>query len=554
MALTTDATKQVETPTIVGDHVGHHEVVVLGAGVSGIYQIKKLVDLGVDAIVLEADDDLGGTWYRNRYPGARFDSESYTYGYSFSKEVLDGWHWKERFSAQPENLKYLNFVADTFDLRRHMVFGARVASMTWDEAERRWTVQLQDGRSCTARFVITSIGPLSIPTLPKYEGIDDFGGQSFHTWAWPKEPVDLAGKRVGVIGTGATGIQVIAEIADKVGELTVFQRRPNWSKPLNNAPIDDEEMAVIRARYDEIFANCKASPGGFEHVPRFGFWDATPEERRALWDDLYDRSGFAILAANYGEIFWDEAANQELSDYMAERIRQRVTDPEVAEKLIPKDHGFGLQRLPLETKYFEAYNRDNVHLVSITETPIVRFTKTGIETTAGHHELDIIVYATGFDAITGGYDRIDIRGVDGASLRDKWRDSPSTYLGVLSHGFPNLLMVAGPQSVSGSTNFPRAIETGVDWVTDLLQHAREHGTTRLEAQEDAERSWVGEVEQAQERMLFRRSRGWFTGYNSNVEGHDTGKVRYQAYFGGSPRYSKAISKAAAEGYPAITQS
>jgi cation diffusion facilitator CzcD-associated flavoprotein CzcO len=390
-----------------------------------------------------------------------------------------------------------------------------------------------------------------MPTLPRYPGMDEFGGQAFHTYHWPSDPVPLAGRRVGVIGTGATGIQVIAEIADKVDQLTVFQRRPNWSTPLNNAPISEEEMAGIRSRYDEIFANCAASPGGFEHVPRWGFWDMTAEERRAVWDELYDRSGFAILAGNFGEIFFDEAANQELSAYIADRIRARVDDPDLAERLLPRDHGFGLQRLPLETNYFEAYNRPNVHLVDLSETPIERFTATGIQTTADHHELDLIVYATGFDAITGGYDRIEIRGVDGRLLRDKWRDGPSTYLGVLSHGFPNLLMVAGPQSVSGSTNFPRAIETGVDWVTGLLQHALGGGCTRIEARADAEQEWVGEVERAHERMLFRRSKGWFTGYNSNVEGHQEGKVRYQAYFGGAPRYARTIDQAAADGYPAI---
>ncbi len=528
-----------------------HDVVVLGAGVSGIYQIKCLTDLGIDAIVLEADDDLGGTWYRNRYPGARFDSESYTYGYSFSQELLDEWHWKERFSAQPENLKYLNHVADKFDLRRHMRFGCRVEAMTWDDDECLWSLQVSGGRSVAARFVIASVGPLSSPTLPTYPGMDDFEGDAWHTYHWPSEPVSLEGKRVGVIGTGATGIQVIAEIADKVDELTVFQRRPNWSTPLNNAPIDDAEMAQIRARYDEIFANCAASPGGFEHVPRWGFWDATPEERQALWDELYEQPGFAVLAGNYAEIFFDEEANAELSGYIADRIRGRVDDPEVAEKLIPKDHGFGLQRLPLETKYFEAYNRDNVSLVDLSETPIERFTAAGIQTTAAEYELDLIVYATGFDAITGGYDRIRIEGVGGQKLGEKWSAGPSTYLGVLSAGFPNLLMVAGPQSVSGSTNFPRAIENGVDWITGLVSHALESGTTRIEAEEAAEAEWVEEVVRAHERMLFRRSKGWFTGYNSNVAGHQEGTVRYQAYFGGSPRYVAKVDAVAADGYSGI---
>lgn len=530
----------------------HHEVIVIGAGVAGIYQIKRLIDLGLDAIVLEADDDLGGTWYRNRYPGARFDSESYTYGYSFSRELLDEWHWQERFSPQPENMRYLNYVADKFDLRRHMRFNARVASMAWDEAGRCWHLSLASGETVSARFVISCIGVLSVPTPPRYEGIEDFEGDAFHTYWWPKEPVPLEGRRVGVIGTGATGIQVIAEIADKVGELYVFQRRPNWSTPLNNAPISAAEMAEIRARYDEIFANCAQSPGGFEHVPdRRGFWNLTHEERVAFWDELYRRPGFAILQANFVEIFSDEAANRELSEYIAGRIRERVHDPEIAEKLIPKDHGFGTQRLPLETHYFEAYNRDNVHLVDLSEAPIERITKTGIQTSAEHYALDLIVFATGFNAITGAFDHIDIRGCDGRTLAEKWREGPSTLRGLLTHGFPNLLMVAGPQSVSGSTNYPRAIESGVDWVTGLIEFATEHDHTRIEAQLAAERAWVEEVIRAHERILLRRSQGWFTGYNSNVEGHEAGKVRYQAYFGPAPKYVAMLKEQAAAGYPEL---
>ena len=530
----------------------HHEAIVIGAGVSGIYQIQRLADLGIDAILLEADEDLGGTWYRNRYPGCRFDSESYTYGYSFSRELLDEWHWKERFSSQPENLRYLNYVAEKFDLRRFMHFGSRVEAMRWDEDGRLWHLAIGDGRSYTARFVITGIGVICVPTLPRVEGIDDFEGDSFHTYWWPKEPVPLAGRRVGVIGTGATGIQVISEIASEVGELFVLQRRPNWSTPLNNAPISATEMAEIRARYDEIFATCARTNGGFEHLPdRRGFWNVTPEERKALWDELYATPGFAILARNFPEIYMDEEANREISDYVADRIRERVEDPVVAEKLIPKDHGFGTQRLPLETRYFETYNRDNVHLLDLSETPIERVTARGIQTRREHIDLDLIVYATGFDVITGAWDRMDVRGAGGVSLREKWRDGPSTYLGLMTHGFPNLLMVAGPQSVSGSTNFPRAIEGGVDWVTRFLEHARENGATRFEARAEAEKAWVEEVIRCHERLLARRSRGWFTGYNSNVEGHGEGSVRYVAYFGGAPKYTEMISRAAAEGYREI---
>ena len=529
-----------------------YEVIVIGAGVGGIYQIKRLADLGIKATVLELAGDLGGTWYWNRYPGARFDSESYTYGYSFSKELLEEWHWKERFSGQPENLRYLNYVADKFDLRKYMQFNVRVEAAHFDEARTLWRLKLSDGRTLTCRFVIMTLGLLSQPTLPRLEGMDTFKGRSFHTYYWPQEPVDLAGKKVAVIGAGATAIQVIGEIADKVGELTVFQRRPNWSAPLNNSPISETEMADIRKRYDEIFAACARSPGGFVHEPdRRGFYEVSPEERRALWDRLYDEPGFGIWLANFREIFMDEAANAELSEYIAERIRRRVKDPKVAEKLIPKDHGFGIQRVPMETHYFEAFNRPNVHLVDLRETPLERVTEKGLRTTEREYEFDVIVYATGFDAITGACDHIDIRGTGGQTLRDKWRDSCSSFLGMMVHGFPNLLMPAGPQSGSASTNYPRGIETGVNWCTDFLQRVREQGQTRFEATAEAEARWTAHVVGMYSVMLMRKAKGWFTGYNSNVAGHEEGKVRYFVYNGGAPKYVERINQVAANGYEGV---
>ena len=541
-----------ERKGIPSNEAMHHDVIVIGAGVSGIYQIKRLVDLGLDAIVLEADDDLGGTWYRNRYPGCRFDSESYTYGYSFSRQVLDEWHWKERFSSQPENLRYLNFVADTFDLRRHMHFNSRVASMRWDDTDRHWHIELTDGTAYRARFVIGGVGVLSAPTIPDYPGLAEFPGDVFHTYHWPKEPVPLAGRRVGVIGTGATGIQVIADIADKVGELYVFQRRPNWATPLNNSTISGAEMADIRARYDEIFDTCASTFEGFihEHEPR-RFHEATPEERKAHWDHLYAAPGFAIMAANFPDIFFDEDANREMSDYVASRIRNRVDDPVVAEQLIPKDHGFAMQRLPLETNYYEAYNRPNVHLVDLSATPIERITADGIATCDTEYPLDLIVMATGFDAITGAWDRMNITGVGGRSLAEAWSDGPRTYYGLMAHGFPNLLMVAGPQSVSGSTNFPRAIEGGVDWITDFIADAHQRHVTRFEATAAAEQEWIDEVVARQDRLLIRRSQGWYTGYNRNVDGHGEGTARYMAYWGGAPRYHATIGQLAADGYPGV---
>ncbi len=529
-----------------------YDVVIIGAGVGGICQIKHLVDHDFDAIVLEANDDLGGTWYSNRYPGCRFDSESYTYGYAFSQELLDEWHWKERFSPQPENLRYLNYVADKFNLRQYMRFGVRTKNLTWDEQDRTWTVELEDGEQFVTRFVITSVGVLSVPNLPNVEGIDTFKGESFHTFDWPHEPVSLEGRKVGIIGTGATGIQIIPEIADKVAELHVFQRNPNWSVPLNNGPISEAEMADIRARYDEIFATCNKSAGAFDHLPdRRGYHNLTPEERRATWDELYDRPGFALLIANFPETNMEEEPNRELSEYVAERIRQRIDDPAVAEKLIPKDHAFGMKRLPLETNYFEAYNRDNVHLVDISETPIERITERGIKTTDKEYDLDLIIYATGFDAVIGALKQLDIKGEGGLSLRDKWQEETTTYLGLLNHGFPNLLMVAGPQSVSGSTNYPRAIEDGVNWITRLLLHARKEGVTRIEARQEAEQNWVAEVKKMQDRMMFSHVQSWFTGYAPNAEGNSHYKVRYNAYWGGAPRYRQFLQAAADEGYGEI---
>jgi len=530
----------------------HYEVIVVGAGVAGIYQIKLLADLGIDATVLDTAGDLGGTWYRNRYPGARFDSESYTYGYSFSKELLDEWHWNERFSSQPENLRYLNYVADKFDLRKYMQFHCKVESAHFDETSDVWRLKIDDGRELTCRFLVMAVGLLSIPTPPRIKGMENFKGQSFHTFYWPKEPVEMAGKRVAVIGTGATGIQVIAEIADKVGDLTVFQRRPNWSAPLNNGPISEAEMAEIRARYDEIFKTCARTPGGFEHEPdRRGFYEVSREERLALWDKLYNSPGFAIWLRNFREIFTDEKANAEFSEYVANRIRQRVKDPAVAEKLIPRDHGFGVQRVPMETHYFEAYNRDNVHLVDISETPIEEITETGLRTTERDYQFDIIVYATGFDAITGAFDRIDIQGVGGVKLRDQWSDGPSTFLGMLVHGFPNFFMPSGPQSGSASTNYPRGIETGVNWCTNLLRFMWDHGYTRAEPTIEAQERWTAHVKQMYSAMLMRKAKSWFTGYNSNVPGHEHGKIRYLVYNGGSPKYVSRINEVADNDYQGI---
>lgn len=529
---------------------GYHDFLVVGAGVCGIYQLVKLRELGADVLVIDRNDDLGGTWYQNRYPGCRFDSESYSYGYSFSEELLQEWDWTEHFSPQPETLRYLNYVADKFDLRRDMQFGCDVTAMTFDEPSGTWTVALADGRHLRCRYLLTAIGMLSTPTLPRYPGMASFEGRSFHTYDWPHEPLDLTGKRVAVIGTGATAVQLIPVVAEVAEDLVVFQRRPNWCAPLHNRPITPDEMAGIKASYDEIFARCARSPGAFIHGPdRRAFAEVPREERLAFWERLYASPGFEKWVGNFREVLMDEEANAEFSAFVADKIRQRVHDPVLAEKLIPRDHGFGVQRVPLETNYYEAYNRANVHLVDIEETPIVEITPAGIRTTDQERAFDVIVYATGFDAITGAFDRIDITGAGGRALRDLWHLGPSTYLGVFVAGFPNLVMLTGPQGASNSTNFPRAIEYGVDWATDLYRYMAEHGYTRVEADDEAQAEWTEHVKELYSGLLLRKAKSWFTGYNENVDGHDI--TRYLIYNGGAPRYRKHLDAVAADGYPGL---
>jgi cation diffusion facilitator CzcD-associated flavoprotein CzcO len=543
------ATQSVTTGTQAAPY--DYEVIVLGAGVSGIYQIKLLTDQGVKATVLDANGGVGGTWYNNRYPGARFDSESYTYGYSFSKEVLAEWNWNERFAPQPETLRYLNFVADKFDLRKYMQFNCRIKAMHFDEQHDLWRVSVSDGRTLTARVVVAGIGPLSTPSLPRYEGMKDFKGISFHTNDWPHEPLDLTGKRVGIIGTGATAIQIIPEVAKQCAHLTVFQRRANWAAPLNNGLISVDEMNAIRARYDQIFDACARSPAAFEHIPdQRSFYDVSPEERRAFYDKLYAEPGFGIWLANFPEIFVDEKANAEISNYIAEKIRQRVKDPAIAELLIPKDHGFGIQRLPLETGYFETYNRDNVELVNSKADPIKCITEKGLRMSSGREfEFDVIVYATGFDAFTGAYDRIDIRGIGGKKLFDEWKDGPTTYLGMLVHGFPNLVMLGGPQTAAA--NFPRGSETAIEWVTPMLEFMRHKGYTRFEARAASQAAWTQAVKDSYNGLLMNKAQSWITGYNSNLDGHEYGHTRYNIFATGGAEYAKHLNAAAANDYQGI---
>lgn len=522
-----------------------YDVIVIGAGISGMYQLYTLRERGFRVRVFEAGTGVGGTWYWNRYPGARFDSESYSYAYSFSQELLDEWDWTEHFSPQPETEKYLNYVADKFDLRRDIQFSARVTSAHFDEIDNYWKLTLENGEIHRSRFMVTAVGPLSAPTWPRFDGMQAFQGQSYHTGLWPKESVDFKGKRVAVIGTGATGVQTIQEVAKTAQKLTVFQRRPNWCKPLLNRKIDKAEMEEIRQRYPEIFQRCKETLSCFMHTPDMRFTMQVPEdEREAFWEKLYDTPGFGFWIGNFRDILTDREANAAVSDFVARKIRQRVNDPKTAELLIPTDHGFGTRRVPQETYYYETYNRPNVELVSILENPIERITATGIQTAERDFDFDIIIYATGFDAITGSFDRIDIRGVNGESLKSKWRRALETYLGIQVAGFPNMFMVMGPHTALG--NIPRSIEHNVEWVTGLIGYLDQHGLTRAEAQEASVQDWTRFVLEKAEGLLTNEVDSWMTGINQNVDGK---QERIVARFAGSaPAYREHCDEIAAEGY------
>src|SRR3954462_1411605 len=521
------------------------DAIVIGAGVSGLYQLYKLRELGQRVRVFESGTGVGGTWYWNRYPGARFDSESWTYGYSFSQELLKEWHWQEHFAPQPETERYLNHVADKFDLRRDIQFNSRVAAAHYHEETRSWDLKLEDGRHYSTRFLVTAIGILSAPTMPNIRGVGSFKGISCHTHAWPRDGVDFAGKRVGIVGTGATAVQTIQEIAKTVGQLTVFQRTPNWCAPLHNGKISQEEMRDIRARYDEIFALCSTSPGCYIHAPDpRKTLEVTPEEREAFWEKLYASPGFGIWMGNFSDMLTDRAANALASDFIARKIRQRVKDPAVAEKLIPRNHGLGTRRVPLETGYYEVYNQPNVELVDINETPIERVTARGIQTSDREREFDIIIYATGFDAITGAFDRIDIRGVDGVRLKDLWKDGPQTYLGVLVEGFPNMLMAMGPHA--GLGNYTRTAEYSVEWVTGLIRFATERDLTRIEATAAGVAEWTDYVLELGQGQLMNEIASWMTGVNRNVEGKQ--KARIMRYSGGHPAYREHCDAVATDGY------
>ena len=525
----------------------NYDVVIIGAGMSGMYQLYLLRNLGFSVRVFETGTDVGGTWYWNRYPGARFDSESYSYGYSFSKEVLDEWEWSEHFSAQPETLQYLNYIADKFDIRKDIQFGARVVGAVFQEEENNWNITLQDGCQATAQFMITAVGPISAPVMPNIEGRNDFLGEAYHTGLWPHEPVSFVDKRVAVIGTGATGVQTIQEVAKTVGHLTVFQRSPNYCAPLHNSPIDAETQEKIKASYPKIFEKCAISHGAFMHDadPRYAL-DVSEEERKAFYEQRYMEPGFGIWMGNFRDIFVNQHANDTISEFVKSKIRERVDDPEVAEKLIPRDHGFGTRRVPLETNYYEAYNQANVLLVDIKDTPIKKITTTGLSCGGQDYQFDMIIYATGFDAVTGGFDRIDIRGLGGLRLKEKWQNGPRTYLGLQVESFPNMFTLVGPHNAASFCNIPRCIEQNVEWVANLLSYLKERNIKRIAPTLAAENEWTDHVNEVASKLLFTKVDSWFTGINKNIAGKD--QRTSLLYAGGAPSYKQRCDEVASNDY------
>ena len=530
------------------DGATQFDAIVIGAGFGGLYALHKLRDEGFRVRVLEMADGVGGTWYWNRYPGARVDVEGIEYSYSFSKEIEQEWNWSEVMPSQPELERYLNFVTDRLDLRRDIQFSTRVASLAYDDARARWTVRTDDGESFVAQFVIAATGCLSAPLTPSIEGIDSFEGVSLYTSLFPKEGFDFTGKRVAVIGTGSSGVQTIPEVAAQAAHTYVFQRSAAFTRPANNRPIDAAEMEAIKAEYPTLRQRQLESYAG---TLRFGAVTITPvpEEQKILAAPMEERLA-KIDEVGWGapwawsDVMFDVDANRAGVDLYGELIRRHVNDPSVAESLVPH-YPIGCKRLILDTGYFEVFNRDNATLVDLRQNPIRRVTPRGVQTEQAHFDVDVIVYATGFDAMTGALNRIDIRGRDGVLLRDVWADGPRTMLGLQIAGFPNFFTITGPGSPSVHTNMVMAVEQHVDWISDCLRYLQSNGKRAVEATTEAQDAWVEHVASLAHGTIRASDacNSWYIGANV------PGKPRvYQAYIGGQPLYRQKCDEIAAAGY------
>jgi cyclohexanone monooxygenase len=524
------------------------DVVVVGAGFAGMYALYRLRQSDLRVQVFEAASDVGGTWWWNRYPGARCDIESMDYSYSFDEDLQQEWEWTERYSTQPEILRYANHVADRFDLRRDIQFDTRVVGAHWDEAACRWDVETDRGDRVSTRFVVMAVGCLSTTKQPEVDGIKSFRGPIYHTGRWPHDGVDFTGQRVGIIGTGSSGIQSIPLIAAQAAHLTVFQRTPNFSMPAKNALLDPAFVSERKAHYAEHRQKARESRSAVvaerSEIPALGISD---DDREATFWSAWESGLLYALVGSFNDLLLDEAANETAAEFVRARIRDTVDDPDVAESLCPRDHPFGTKRPCLDTNYYATYNRDNVTLVDVRSAPIVELTPTGIRTEADHYELDAIVFATGFDAMTGPLLGPDIRGVGNARLRDKWTAGPRTYLGLATAGFPNLFMITGPGSPSVMVSMITAIEQHVDWIADCIAYLDDNGMATIEPDLDREDAWVAHVNEVAGRTLFPRANSWWMGANV------PGKPRvFMPYIGGFNVYGQICFDVAANDYDGFT--
>ncbi|MEU6654296.1 alpha/beta hydrolase fold domain-containing protein [Streptomyces sp. NPDC046900] len=525
-----------------------YDAIVIGAGFAGMYLLHRLRDdLGLQVRVYERGNGVGGTWYWNRYPGARCDVESMFYSYSFSEDLEQEWEWTERYPTQPEILRYANHVADRFGLREDIEFNTSVKGARYDETTDTWTVTLQDGGQASARYLVTAVGCLSASRVPDFEGLDSFTGPTYHTGRWPHEGVDFTGKRVAVVGTGSSGIQAIPVIAQQAAHVTVFQRTPNFSIPAQNRPLSQDEQRRIKAEYRQPRADARNSAAGVITPPALGnALDVDEELRSAELDRRWAAGGAAFVSA-FTDAVIDEEANRVTADYVRDRIRETTKDPDVAELLCPKDHPIGTKRICVDTDYYATYNRDNVTLVGLRGNPIECITPTGLRVGGVDHEVDAIVFATGYDAMTGPLNAIDIRGLDGTSLREEWADGPRTYLGVAAAGFPNLFMVTAPGSPSVLSNMIVSIEQHGDWITDAIAHARQAGIARIDARREAQHKWVEHVNEVASHTLYPHAASWYMGANV------PGKPRvFMPYLGGVGTYRQICDEIAGDGYRGFT--
>ena len=519
------------------------DVVVIGAGFAGLYMLHRLRQLGLASQVFESGKDVGGTWYWNRYPGARCDVESMQYSYSFSDELQQEWQWTERYPQQQEILSYINHVADRFDLRRDIRFETRVTGARYDEHLQQWKVTTDQGDEVTARFVISAAGCLSAGRVPDVPGLDDFRGRWFHTGQWPHEKVYFSGLRVGIVGTGSSGIQAIPVIAREAAELVVFQRTAGFSIPAWNRPLEDNQQAAWKAEYASHRDKARQTRSGilYDYGQRAAT-EVDEAERRAEYERRWLRGGANFVHA-FNDLFTNRQSNDTAADFVRAKIRQAVKDPVVAKKLTPDDHAIGTKRICVDSGYYETFNLPHVRLVDLRAEPIKAITESGIQTTAADYGLDCIVFATGYDAVTGSLDRIDIRGKGGVALKESWSQGPRSYLGLMSVGFPNLLFITGPGSPSITTNVIVAIEQHVDWITNCLQHMQDNKLATTEAQATAQDEWVAHVKEVADRTLFPGTKSWFMG--ANIPGKPN---VFLPYVGGLGNYTVICEKVAAEGY------